>query len=219
MREASKGGGADGSRWLLAALALVALGAAVFVAVRTLEPPGDAGDRPGGVPVADPPPGMQALVEEIAALRAELAQLRLALATAQPAATTAMPAPLAPSPTDPESLKPLVAALDRLAAQLGARLPAIEAPARQEDRRDELRQLLEPEREWTDEEWEAWEAEFERMKDRYFFWTEQRVLDTFGRPDAAHAQGNGTWDWEYRFSEDHSVTLHFAGGRVTDVWN
>ena len=216
MREGTKGAAPGWIGWLLATVALGFLGAAILFAI---------GDREGTVERSTPSGGgtlgasaqdVHALTTEIAALRAELAQLRGSLAVASPAAS---PAPLAPAPTDSQSLQPLIAALDRVAEQLGARVPAIDAPDRQLERREELRTLLWPNEELTDEQAAAWEAEYERQKDVYVFWTEQRVLDTFGRPDSAHTRDDGSWTWEYVLSEDDQVTFHFAGGRVIDVWN
>lgn len=198
--------------WLLFALGLLAFAAASVLAITVFSWP-----APEPTRAEESAPDMRPLLSEIAALRAEVSQLRLALAVTPPGTA---PASLAPAPTEPASLQPLVEALDRLSAQLGARLPGIDAPPRQVESREKLRELLEPdEADWTDEEWEAWQAQLGKLTDSYFFWSEQHVLEAFGRPDRASAREDGTWVWEYAFSESERVEFKFAGGRVIEVWN
>ena len=158
------------------------------------------------VGVAFPEELLADLVREVRLLREEIAGLRESESTRTPVSVDRS--------TEVKQFERLIARLEAAAASTNTTRERLNLPSI-ERRTQELSNFDQTLREARDLDQE------DELARRFFFWSQQDVLDRFGIPDRIYSTDAGLAQWTYDFEDGdikYDFTLQFHEGRVIRMW-
>ena len=166
----------------------------------------DRADSAPNIGVRFPAELLEELIHEMRLLRAELAAMSESESTRTPVAVE--------HSAEVEQFEQIVSRLEAVAASANTKRERLHLPS-VERRTQELMDF-----DLTLQEARQLDQEDELSR-RFFFWTQQDILDRFGVPDQIYTADDAQVRWSYDYKDrevEYDFTVKFHDGRVTAVW-